>query len=331
MKQDLDSKIPTGSSNLTSGIRGLSLTKSASRRVNDAVLQHELESAVGWKGQSLETDVRSTDQIHVPHPLAHTTLPYAASNYAPSSRSGSPTTTSFSSAQSGEDRLWEPYQVQFGSSNIHGGPYFINERSRNGPNPVQVYQATHIPQPDFDTVSSTPVFPQTYAISFPDCKQLAEVPQNIYGSNGFQDTVTMVPYANPEHAMTGQQHPATAASTEHASNMSTAHCRCHYHASGSYIHPGYYTTSPDDYGYVHIPGLPVAPMHGQPEPQENDPHLPFSYPEPKPDADFPVPPLPGNVIRGFTGHASGVGKYLSKTKSSACSNHACITGGGAMV
>lgn len=74
-------------------------------------------------------------------------------------------------------------------------------------------------------------------------------------------------------------------------------------------HPAYSGFRIVDYG-----GLPVTYRQDYPNPEENCHPVPFAYPEPTPDANFPPAALPGSVTRGWTGYSSGVGETLVKTR-----------------
>lgn len=64
-----------------------------------------------------------------------------------------------------------------------------------------------------------------------------------------------------------------------------------------------------EFGEQAIHGLPMTHRHDSfPNHDDHGQHMPFTYAEDTPDQDFPAGTLPGSVVRGFTGYASGVGK-----------------------
>ena len=177
---------------------------------------------------------------------------------------------------------------------------------RHGQNVVHLHRVTDVPEPQFDTVPNSPVLTPVMGTHFEPNNRFAteDDVQAFYGVPRFQSHMPV------QHA---QSHGHNNAGPHHLTRPTSGQ-----YSSGAYTFTHQSTVAPSieaqQIGYPFVTGSPASDsVHSLPMPynHESGPpphnHLPFAYSEPRPDANFPAAPLPGSVIRGFTGHGNGVG------------------------
>ena len=273
-----------------------------------------------WAGPS-DMDYRFSEQLQIPHPVGFTSGPpttYSASDYGTCSQAGSPLTTSFGSDQSGQDSRWNRNQASDAPNAFTGRPNFAFEQSQNGNKVVQVYRAADIPQPQFDTVPNTPLYSPVNGIHFPEVKIESELTDSPYGACGPSATTSTPSYQLLGAGIQDEQLAAHINSARYMPNTFHGNDGNDRYHDGALM--GQSQPPSHQYSQAASHGLPFAPYYRQPTHGESDPSIPFSYPETKPDTDFPAAPLPGWIVRGFTGHSSGVGKSLRVRGGSVCNS-----------
>jgi hypothetical protein len=216
----------------------------------------------------------------------------------------SPATTLTSSFGSIGGEYCGPYQTKPTTQAPTGFPGKQDYAfSPNGPahHDMRVYQAHDIPHPSFNTVPNTPIFSPTHVMHPVAAREIESAgyarraqPERAIGS------VTQLDergYPCAPQAPSGPAYPMIppAVSGQYSTPpLQQQPFQGYYHGAPmtGQPNPGYYGAT----AYQHI----------QPQPRNDDGT--FYYPEAMPDPDFQAPALPGSVIRGFTGHSSGVGE-----------------------
>ena len=145
-------------------------------------------------------------QLQIPHPLGF--IPGASSAYAADemmdvSRTATPLATSFTSAESNEDGIWDPYQMQHGINTFPGKTDHIFQQPPNGHHMVPAYRATHIPEPRFETVPNTPELCPMTGIPFQDMRGGQSESHNAYGTNVLPSNMDMSSYVTEGNGNVG--------------------------------------------------------------------------------------------------------------------------------
>ena len=204
------------------------------------------------------------------------------------------TSDGLGSIQSSSEGVWDAYRAQHPPNTFPGRSDFMFQPlglDAPGQHPLQVLSVSDIPQPKFDTVPNTPIFSQTGMRCIqPQGKYGQDVSQDAYGPVGLPAGMPVQKYQMP-------------AAVEHMQSL-----------GGQYYPEGFMTNQPQQTGFA-FPAtehpqpsfhrLPTAYHPPQRPPQDQG--FPYGYPELRLDQNIPAAPLPGSVIRGFTGHGNGVG------------------------
>ena len=230
--------------------------------------------------------------------------------HSASSSENSPLTASFSS-QSSQDNAVERFRPYTLSTNFPGHQNFKYEEPTHHQVPIQVRHVTNMPHAYIEAAPNTPMaspakfthfphgggWPGEYAVAQP----MERYP--VRASTPIMPTYAMpVPVYQPSMVPSHPQHVSTPF-IEQVDRRSTT--------PASDVHSTYGGYPVMEYGENAHHGLPVTHHHHRQiyrTPDENAPPTVFPYLEQAPDPNFPADPLPGSVVRGNTGYASGVGK-----------------------
>lgn len=155
-------------------------------------------------------------------------------------------------------------------------------------NSVQVHQVVDVPQPQFDTAPNTPI--EEYIDYKPIDSHM--LPRDTYNMNALSNGM---PIIGTSHGLPGTDGPVLPA-MHGLPTTSTAPGPYEEWAHAA-PYSGFVPQDPNQ-------GWAVPYYH---HPQSHPEDEPFDYHYQGPNHEMPGAPLPANVIRGFTGHASGVG------------------------
>lgn len=230
-------------------------------------------------------------------------------HHSASSSENSPMTTSFCSSLSSQDDMNDVLPSYESHSNFREHTNFKYEKPTNDQRPIQVHNVTAISAPHFETVPNTAVASPMRFAHFPQAGGLPEAypfaqPMERYPAR--MSTPVMPAFAMPAPVC---QPPMAHPIPQHAPPPFLQPFDQRSITPGSDANSVYGGYQPMEFGEPIYHGLPVTHRHNSyPTPDGNGHNMPFAYAEDIPDQNLPAGTLPGTVVRGFTGYASGVGK-----------------------
>ncbi|KAK3717791.1 hypothetical protein LTR37_005562 [Vermiconidia calcicola] len=237
--------------------------------------------------------------------------------------------TSSFGPMSTDDTYCDPYQVQNASNTFPGMPGFALPHLQPTQNVVQVHQVANVPEPQFDTTPNKPAFSPTQNWQFPPAGQnftdppyggLPDVRRVPSAHNYHVDEQQPVGQQGPEFMAPFHQAPITSQQAPDPSRQAPAPFHQAFHQASAFVTnqqfhptPSMTPTQPAGHGFHAAPergytgGLPFHYNGERMPPYNNDQPPPSVNHQQRPDSNFPASPLPGSVIRGFTGYGSGNG------------------------
>ena len=222
-------------------------------------------------------------------------------------------TGSFSSSRSDYDGLGGLPQGRGGPSNFPAEQGVLFAEPEYHRPIMRVYNFTEGPHPQFATVPNTP------DVS-PINMKFENGPEVARWSEGYQVAPVMERYPAQFPAQQHFEFATPGPAVQHMMGPRNDLYTCrpfpeHNHlrsnTPAAEFEIAYNGLQTIEYGDGPRHGLPIPYYQGYPTPEENGEPVPFAYPGPMPDPDFPAAALPGRVERGFTGNSSGVGEYRS--------------------
>lgn len=204
-------------------------------------------------------------------------------------------TSSFGSTYSGQQSMTDEYQTGQ-ATGVFQAPDFASSHVGPWRNEVQNHHVMDVPQLPIETVPNSPMT----MLNLQHQNLPTQDPHQVdYGMGGLpinmptpqhQDLSSIVnhPYDNFR-----QFHAGPAPHTFDASTV-----------EGGQAH---YPFHPQFRSEALVQGCNLPNHYPQHDRNPYDHGMPFGYPEIAPEANIPAAALPGSMVRGFTGHGSGVG------------------------